>query len=166
MTEALLVYLVSPLVGYLEYLRPYTPIVLGILAATLTVFTIDLVKLFLHKTPAEREAAMAVSKQRRKNWVRRYIQYQISELLEEAYYRKRITMGERDEWAKLIGAHCNMPDLMPKKRPVQPIDPDLLVMTLKSLIRERSPHLAAKVDAKNNKKPLQMVFRKKASLTP
>jgi uncharacterized OsmC-like protein len=119
---------------YGEVVQPYLPAVACFLAALLACIVFDVVKIYNKPTTKlDEKVRVIMSKRRREKWVKRWMQYQISEIAEEGYYKGKITREERDFWLQRIGSRCDMLDLLPKNSAIRYPDPD----DLKAAIRGR-----------------------------
>lgn len=109
-----------------------------ILLTFLTVVVYDYVQAF-RNVPKRQLMRVEMSKKRRKQWVSSYISYVITEAMEEAYYKGKISLEEKLEYYQMIGSRCNMPCLLPKKWPHKFPDQEELKAAIKSRIKGNIP---------------------------
>jgi hypothetical protein len=107
------------------------------LCAFLACIVFDTIKLW-KAAPVRRVRDIAMAQHRRQRWVKRRVQYGLSECLEELYYRDLITKEERDFWLVRCANRLDMKDLLPKRNPVRFPDPTLLKAAIKSRGVKRS----------------------------
>ena len=140
-----------------QFLKEYTPILIGVLSGLLACIAYDMIKAVRHKTPEEQVRAITMTKHRRALWVKRYMQYLLSEVVEEGYLTEKITMEERDFWLQRMGSRLDLIDLLPRKHVIKPPEPE----DLKAQIRARNPGIDDKLNKiKNNGFKGTLVLRK------
>lgn len=80
----------------------------------------------LEEINLELQTREVMSKRRRERWVFRYMQFGVSEWIEEAYYAGKITEEERDLWLQKFGSKMQMLDLLPRNSRIRFPDPKQL----------------------------------------
>lgn len=122
----------------IEHHQEFITIGTVVLLTFLTVVVYDYVQAF-RNVPNRQLMRVEMSKKRRKQWVNSFISYIITEAMEEAYYKGKITTKEKLEYYQMIGSRCNMPCLLPKKWPHKLPDQEELKAAIKSRIKGNIP---------------------------
>lgn len=120
-------------------IEPYLgPLAVGASAAFLTCVSYDLVKVLMPQGVAVTHANWKET-QRRKRWVKQFTAQLLTDALEEAHHKERLTREEVTEMYNFIGTRCKgMSDLLPARYRFVFPDAKKLKEAIHSRIRRKS----------------------------